>query len=101
MCMQVHIDKPTGDPGRGRNKLLLLFMELLDDLLDSEDCGLPDWVWVLVVTVQVLVEGVLPKIASIDSVRIQAWNDFEDEFFSQQSSLLVISIGNVGLEVQR
>jgi hypothetical protein len=100
MCMQVHIDEATRDPGRCRNKLLLLFMELLDDLLDSEDCRLSDWIWVLVVTVQVLVEGVLPKIASIDTVRIQTWNDFEDEFLSQQSSLLVISIGNVGLEVE-
>lgn len=57
--------------------------ELLNNLLGCEDRGLGKGVWIPIVAVEVLVEGVLPVVTSVDAIGVETGHDLKDEVVSE------------------
>jgi len=65
-------------------------MLLLDGLFYGPDCGLLFLVGVDIVPVEVLGEGVEAVVASVNTVRVEDGDYFENEFSSEKESLLTL-----------
>jgi hypothetical protein len=68
MGMQIYVNKTLGDI-RGR-KTLTSLKKLSHDKFCCKDSWLELGVWIFIVTVQILIERVVPEITSIDAIWI-------------------------------
>ena len=83
-AMAVHIDECKKSI---RKRILLVILQvsaiLCNHLFDGADDWVELWMWRLIPTIEVIARHGDPVVASNDSVRVCAWNYFEDDSLSE------------------